>query len=246
MVGRLLLLAALGGCNALLGIESFPPSDATVLRDADGDAVLDAACAAKRWTADFATDPTTRDDNGDGTPDWRLRDGSVFPVAQLEGGVWISPATAQPLDTNPPQRFATKTHIEARLRGTNTAGGQFGGIVWINFGWDVALESYSAVLVDLRRMSDTVQRVRLYAKQTDGMFLVLSESMTGIGFVRVTLEVDPETRIVSFALPELGAALVAEVGPAPSLGGVFDGYVTTFGYDTSAEIDELSVAVCDR
>src|SRR4051812_44567873 len=101
------------------------PGDTSVVVGGDADApppMIDAPtdapgeCGGKRWVADFSSDPTVLDVDGDQIPDWIYRGGGAFPTNQLANGAWHIPmATLPPLDTRPVYDFATKTIIHVRL-----------------------------------------------------------------------------------------------------------------------------------
>ena len=70
------------------------------------------------WEADFSSNPTTLDTNGDGAGDWVVHGGGTFSAASLAGGVWQTSAVA--LDTSPACDFAATTIVDLRMRSTTT------------------------------------------------------------------------------------------------------------------------------
>jgi type II secretory pathway pseudopilin PulG len=70
------------------------------------------------WEADFSSDPTALDVNGDGAGDWLVHGGGTFPVSSLAAGVWQTSAAA--LDTSPACDFAAPTIVDLRMRSTAT------------------------------------------------------------------------------------------------------------------------------
>src|SRR5271166_3476781 len=74
------------------------------------------SCAATRvWSLVLDVDPTQLSWSGDGGPQWVLRAGGAFPVAELDGGVWTS-AGGPVLDTRPLDPFPSRTLVDVRMR----------------------------------------------------------------------------------------------------------------------------------
>ncbi len=228
------------GCNAIIGAHDFP-----VPPDAASDAVIGdasaASCGGTVWRADFSTDPTLLDDNGDGKPDWTSRGGGAFPTMQLVGGVWRSPSTAVPLDTNPVQDFTTRTLVHARMRGTDSDGGLLGAVAWVNVGYD-AMGSYAPVFVDIRLGTDGAQTVSLHTKNAGGAVVTLAaQHVPTQELLDVTLDIDPANLRVTFASSAFeGVYDLARLPPNSTR----EGFASVLGYDTSAEIDDIAIEVC--
>lgn len=196
-------------------------------------------CGGKQWHADFSSDPTMLDQNGDGVPDWALRDGTPFPVDELGGGVWSEPAPGRPLDTQPKQPFVTRTLVHGRMRGTAVDGAR-GAVFWINVGYDVA-GTFAPVYVDAKLQADTSQTLSLWTKTSAGVEVALA-TLDGFSneFIDFDLDIDPGTLAVRFATAR-GTSTFTAIRQSSS---ALDQWATVVAYSTAAEFDDVRIEVC--
>lgn len=167
--------------------DSTPDGDGDGSSDTDADTDADAdggplPCEpGVLWDTDFDLDPTVDDNNGDGFPDWILRDGGAFPIADLSGGIWS--VVDLTLDTNPYRLFSDHIVGEVRFRTlSNTGEAQF----WLWVGHDPG--DSSAILLHANLSHVTAgQHLDLFAYRVDEP--ILSHDIEHEGFVTLTLDV---------------------------------------------------------
>jgi len=239
------LLALLAACNFRThegpDAELSNGSDAAI-RDA-ADAAVDSAgaCGGKLWIADFSTDPSQLDVNGDGVKDWALRDGSTFPTSQLSGGVWHVPSAGlPPLDTQPKQPFTTRTLVQARMRGTASNGAR-GAVFWINVGYQ-ADNSFAPLFVDAKLEVDNTLTLHVLTKTAAGLEQELAQH-SGLpnDFVDFSIDIDPSTLRATFA----GGGIAGTYQLVQQAAGTAtDQWATLTAYSTAAEFDAIRVEVC--
>lgn len=215
----LLVLIALGTACGRIGFEPSP---------------ADASAGCMRWVADFGSDPTTLDHNGDGVPDWHVRGGRAFPAGELMNGAWhASPGVT--LDTHPRHPFDGHTAVHVRMRSRTGSSGTFGTVFWLNV--NTRRPPFSAVFLSLAQEADGRQELRLHGKPAGDAHLVLA-TLSGLpdGFVDVRLEIDAPARMVGVRLdgrtelrvpfPPTGPAIADEWATVlawqGSAGGIFD------------------------
>jgi hypothetical protein len=204
--------------------------------DAGGDAVADApseasypypSCAATRvWSLAFDSDPTQLFWSDDGGPEWVLRAGGAFPVAELEGGVWTS-AGGPVLDTRPLDPFPSRVLVDVRMRSLAVSAGQHGAVFWINM--NEGAPQFSALFAALGLDPDGGQTLSVWGKPagvetTLAAFPGLAEAM-----VDIHLDADPIAGTVgvwvdgdskgTYALPLTGAPNGDEFATILSWGG---------------------------
>jgi prepilin-type N-terminal cleavage/methylation domain-containing protein len=111
---------------------------------------------AAYWEADFDTDPTKVDVNGDGAGDFTRRDNASFSIASITGGLWNGSTI---LDTRPLCDFAQQTIIDVRLRSTTIGSA---ATFTINADWtgNTAATIYASVVLQ----SDNTQTLTVYSK----------------------------------------------------------------------------------
>lgn len=168
----------------------------------------DAGCSSKIWLADFSTDPTTIDSNGDGVLDFAMRDG--LPLGGvLAGGIWTESAGAgRALDSQPKQDFQTRTQVHVRMRSTTVPPSARGALFWINVGYDGT--SFSPLFVEAALDVSSSQTATLYGK-TDGATATKLAQVTGLdnGMHDYWLDIYPTTHTVMFhvdAMPDVSRA----------------------------------------
>jgi hypothetical protein len=197
-------------------------------------------CNGKLWLADFSTDPTALDVNGDGVADWALRDGSSFPTAQLVGGVWSTPSASVALDTQPKQDFTTRVLIHVRMRNT-TVGGARGAVFWINVGYDAG-NSFAPLYVDAKLQGAGTQTLSFWTKNAVGVEQLLDQATSlPPDFLDVDLDVDPTTLRVKYAGGGITGTSMLVRQPQ---GSATDKWATVVAYSGASEFDMVRVEVC--
>lgn len=209
--------------------------------DAVGDAGASpdaATCNGKVWLADFATDPTTTDANGDGVDDWALRDGTPFPTTQLAGGVWHVPAAGKPLDTQPKQPFTTRTLVHVRMRATAATAGH-GAVFWVNVGYRGSDDTFAPLFVAANLVGAT-QDVSLWTKVA-GVETLLpgGQVVAATDFADVTLDIDPTNLTASV---DGGAAV--QLVRQPTGPSSHDAWATVIAFGAASDFDLVRVEVC--
>jgi hypothetical protein len=230
------------------------PRDGTVI-DGDGsplpmiDAPIDSMsgeCGGKRWVADFSSDPTVLDVNGDQIPDWIYRGGGTFPTSQLSGGIWHIPsATLPPLDMRPAQDFTTRTIVRLRLKGALPNSGSKGAVFYMNVGFTApvaGMTTYATLLVDAKRENNATQTLSLWVMDTTGA--ETRPAMTsGLPdqFQDVKLDIDPVLLNVTVTTPgQIGTYSLFRQPPTS----ISPRFFSALGYSTAGDFDFVSVEVC--
>lgn len=239
------LRGALVGCFAAC---SFAPRPSNGPADADATPPNEAApivgkCNGKVWFADFSSDPTTYDNNGDGTNDFTLRTGAAFPTNELVNGEWVTPtATANPLDTMPDQLFDHHMFVDLRMRSTTTSG-QRGAVFYLNFGYDG--NAYAVMMADVKLTSATNQKIELVNRLDPSMpsqDLAFALSPTNpITPLDVSLEVDPPTLTVNYVTTTISGTYTLQRAP-PS--GLPPPWASLTAYSGAAAFDQIRMEIC--
>ena len=244
---RRVLVIALSACGfqhgALGTSDATDASGATDATDGSIDARIDGQmtgnCGGKIWFADFSSDPTTYDNNLDGTNDWKYRTGS-FPTSQLAGGEWLVPSTGfPPLDTQPDQDFSTRIFAHMRMRGTGSAGNR-GAVLYFNVGNTAS--SFITFLVDVKLNSPGSQTVRLVNIHGAGSTETEIASIAGFDAAPVTVDVviDPSVPNVTYNIGTQSATLSLQNRPGMTVAK----WISATAYSTPAAFDELRLEVC--
>ena len=118
------------------------------------------------WEADFSSDPTALDTNGDGAGDWVVHGGGTFSTSSLSGGVWIPGGVA--LDTSPACSFAATTVVDLRMRST-AAGASAVFLINADRSGGLCVPLAAA----LRLEPEGTQTLIVSRKKTDGTFEAL-------------------------------------------------------------------------
>lgn len=204
-------------------------------------------CGGKRWVADFSSDPTVLDVNGDQIPDWIYRGGGAFPTVELSNGVWHIPsANRPPLDTRPVNDFSTKTIVHARLKGSLPNNGTKGAVVYMNFAFTPPIAgntTFATALVDAKKENNGTQTLTLWTLDGGGNESAVS-STVGLPdqFLDVTIELDPTVPSVKLVGPTQSTLI-----PVVRRGGNDNGVARFFsllGYSTAGDFDYISIEVC--
>jgi hypothetical protein len=186
------------------------------------------------WRADFGSNPTSSNFNGDAVSDWAFTGGS-FSAATLINGVWHANGS---LETRPLNNFTTNTIVEASCRNT-TVGGN-GAVLAINA--DRQGGQYAPLMVYVQRQSDGSQTLTLYGKTSDSATkLLCSRSKLPNGFVRFRLTIVPQNNVVNLAIndEDQGTFVYSTYAPSTST----DAYVSISQNTSLAEFDYVDVRV---
>jgi hypothetical protein len=186
------------------------------------------------WRADFSSNPTSSNFNGDAVSDWAFT-GGTFSAATLINGVWNASGM---LSTRPLNNFTTNTIVEASCRNT-TVGGN-GAVLTINA--DRQGGQYAPLMVNVQRQSDGSQTLTLYGKTSDSATkLLCSRSKLSSGFIRFRLTIVPQSNVVNLAIndEDQGTFVYPTYAPSTST----DAYVSIFQNTSLAEFDYVDVRV---
>jgi hypothetical protein len=192
---------------------------------------------AAYWRADFGTNPTFTNANGDTVADW-LQPAGVFDPATLSGGVW-QPAAA--LETRPLSDFTTTTFVDVRCRNTTTGGN--GAVVRINA--DRQGGQYAPLLVYVQRQLDGAQytqNLTLLGKTSDAATKVLfTRTRLPDEFVRFRLTILPQYNVVNLTIndEDQGTFTYPTYAPATAT----DRFLTLYRDTSLAEFDYADVRV---
>jgi len=186
------------------------------------------------WRADFSSNPTTTNANGDAAADWAVSSGS-FDATKLINGVWH---TAGALETRPLGDFTTTTIVEGRCRNT-TVGGN-GAAVRINA--DRQGGTYAPLLVYVRLQADGTQTLTLSGKSSDAATVTLcTRQRLASDFVRFRLILSPQNNVVNLYIndEDQGAFTYPTYAPSSSS----DRFLTLYADTSLAEFDYIDVRV---
>jgi len=192
----------------------------------------------RSWAADFSTDPTTLDVDGDSVADWTIRTGDPFPASELVGGQWVTPPSPA-LDTRPRVDFRGPTRVDIRMAATDSTGN--GATFWINV--DYQIDSFAPIWVTLL-ITGGDQTLVLHGKQVGNDDIALV-TITGVpaGLQDVHLEIDPVASTVA------GSVGTTTIGPVTfdrlPRNGNDDRFGTVIAYNTSAEFDSVRIETCE-
>lgn len=209
--------------------------DAPQPRDAAGGP----ACGGKVWLADFTTDPTTLDLNGDGMPDFAMRDAQPLG-GTLASGVW-SESMPRPLDSQPKQPFLTRTVVHVRMRNTvMPAPGGLGAIFWINVDYDGT--NFAPLYINAALQSGNTQTATLVGKSGPSAAYVIAQvSFLDTGMHDYYLDIAPTQHVVDFKVDALD--MPGKSFTAFAANGNTDEWAS-LDAATASDFDELSVEVC--
>lgn len=203
---------------------------------------------SQQWSADFASDPTQQDLNGDGTPDWVNRGGAAFPTAQLgtvDGrSVWQSGSFSAVVDTNPPELVGDAQSI-VRARATEASTDPGNGVVfWLNF--DKTETDMAAVYFSISATDTGTQRVTFFDKLgVDPVQRSQALDLPGGDFLRVETNYDIDSNTVSY---EVFNDEVNPTTPIASDSFVYnltmpnaDEFATILSWGVASEIDDVQL-----
>lgn len=233
--GAAVVLALVAGCGRI---------DFTSLDDADTPPLV--TCASpKVWHADFSSDPTTRDDNGDSILDWDIRGGAAFNSFELSNGQWTTTG-GDALDSQPKQNFATPVRITGVVHDTDP-GTSTGALFWVNAGYGTG--TFMPVFAAIHRDSNGTQTVSLNTCVStpcpvgqDTYVVLARKAGFPDDFVRVVFEVDPVAGLAQLLSPFRSP--VVKPNRLPVTNDDRWATATSLGNGTAAIFDDLLVEVC--
>jgi hypothetical protein len=187
------------------------------------------------WETDFDDDPTL-DHNGDGDPDWALRDGGTFDPAGLVGGRWQLDAS---LVTSPANDFTTLTTAEVSFRNTNL-GGQ-GAVFWINAHW--LASQCASIVAYLQLQIDGTQTLTVCHLQ-DELTIEPLVTVRGLpsGLVDLRLLIDPALGTVNIQVDEQDQGTYVYSRYTSSHN---DRFASLLATGSAAEFDYVSIRVAE-
>jgi hypothetical protein len=197
------------------------------------------------WEADFSTDPTALDANGDGTPDWIMRDRAPFEVNELQNGVWRAPIS-RALDTNPPMNYLASIQVTVLMKDLNPPDtpqlyfGYAGALFWINYGYTA--EGLIPVFASTVRSDETQQALGLYGKDANAINeLGAPYPVPASEFVLFEMFVDAVAGTASYWVD---AVSMGTVTPTRAVLNNSDMFATLIAPSGNAEFDYVRVATC--
>jgi hypothetical protein len=185
------------------------------------------------WRADFNTDPTVTNANGDAVADWAYSGSGSFNAAGLVGGVWLASGA---LESRPLSDFTATTIVEARCRNT-TVGGN-GAVVRIHA--DRQGGQYAPLLAYLQRQADGSHSFTLNGRTSDfSIKQLFTRAKLPAGFIRFKLTILPQSNVVNLTINDEDQGTFTYPTYAPSSN--TDRYVTLFADTSQAEFDYIDV-----
>jgi len=186
------------------------------------------------WEADFSTDPTILDVNGDGVGDWDCRGGGSFDSGRLGAGVWNADAT---LDTCPNNNFTELTTVDVSFWDKKVGGN--GAVFWVNADWGDG--RVAPIFAFLQLQEDSKQTLTVFHKWDDGTPLPLV-SVGGLpnNFVQLRLLIDPDLDTVNVRVngDEIGTYIYHRVVSTDD-----NRWATVQAWDSDAYFDYVRVRV---
>jgi hypothetical protein len=185
------------------------------------------------WRADFSSNPTSTNVNGDSVADWSYSGSGSFDGATLINGVWYASGA---LESRPLSDFTTKTIVEARCR--NTTVGGYGAVLRINA--DRQGGQYAPLLVYVRRQSDGTQTLSVHGKTSDAITTTLyTRANLSTEFIRFRLLVLPQNNVVNVQINDEDQGTFTYPTYVPS--NTTDRFVTFYADTSLAEFDYVDV-----
>jgi len=188
------------------------------------------------WEADFSSDPTRLDVNGDGAGDWAVHGGGAMDMATVSGGVWHTSGTA--LDTSPVCDFARLTIADVRMRGTLA---QASAVFTINANRSSTVCVPLTAALQLRPWG--TQTLTVSKKKSDGT----TESLITVrglpaAFCDVRLLIDPALNSVSVTV---NGNLIGTYGYGAPATASNDRFATLYASGGAAEFDYVRIRVLE-
>lgn len=198
------------------------------------------ACAnAKTWFFGFDSDPTLADTDNDGVLDWVVRNGTPFPVSELQAGVWHS-QTNSVLDSRPMDAFSSRTVVDVRMQSLSVPSTGRGAVFWVNLNEDQA--AFSAVFVSLALQAGGGQTLTLMGKSGPGTEVALASFPSlAESTIDVHLDIDPVALTVAVGVNGVlrGSYAIPQTG-APNA----DHFATLLAWDGVAGFDSIRIQRC--
>jgi prepilin-type N-terminal cleavage/methylation domain-containing protein len=188
------------------------------------------------WEADFSSDPTALDTNGDGAGDWVVHGGGTFPAASLYGGAWHTSGTA--LDTTPACNFAATTVVDLRMR-SSAAGAS--AVFLINA--DRSGSLCAPLTAALRLEAEGTQTLIVSGKKTDGTFESLI-NVWGLPSTVLDLRLVIDTAVHSISVTANGSFIGAYGYGAPAVSAA-DKFASIYASGGAAEFDYVRIRVLE-
>ena len=147
------------------------------------------------WRADFDTDPTSLDDDFDGTNDWAHIPSGTFDSNELWQGTWKTNSAAS-LTTAVDSNFSTLTTIEYSARDLDAGNG--GVVVWLNADWDGS--TYVPIVAELSLLANDTQTLILKTTVdgSDRILATVNDIPAKLTAVRITIE--PTVNVINLFL----------------------------------------------
>ena len=147
------------------------------------------------WRADFDTDPTSLDDDFDGTNDWAHIPSGTFDSNELWHGTWKTISAAS-LTTAVDSNFSTLTTVEYSARDLDAGNG--GVVVWLNADWDGS--TYVPIVAELSLMANDTQTLILKTTVdgSDRILATVNDIPAKLTAVRITIE--PTVNVINLFL----------------------------------------------
>jgi hypothetical protein len=189
-----------------------------------------------QWEADFSSDPTTLDVNGDGAGDWVVHGGGTVPSASLSGGVWQTTTVA--LDTSPACNFAATTVVDLRMRAV-TAGGS--AVFLINA--DRAGTLCAPLMATLKLETEGTQTLTVSRKKSTGTFetLIVARGLPSALF-DLRFVIDPVVHSISVTANGSFIGTYSYGAPAVTTA---DKFATIYATGGTAEFDYVRIRVLE-
>jgi Tfp pilus assembly protein PilW len=189
---------------------------------------------AAYWRADFDSNPTTSNGNGDSTADWAQTTGTFDP-ATLASGIW---RPTNSLETRPFYDFTNVTTIDVRCQNTSVGGN--GAVMRINA--DRQGGQFAPLFVCVQLQSDGTQTLTLYGKSSDtNMTPLFTRSRLSSDPVRYQLMILPQNNVVNLRINDDDQGTYSYPTHAPL--STTNRYLTLFEDTSQAEFDYVEVRV---
>jgi len=188
------------------------------------------------WRADFNSNPTTTNGNGDNVADWVQTAGTFDPLT-LVSGLWRTGST---IETRPLCDFATVTTIDVRCQ--NTTPGGNGAVLRINA--DRQSGQYAPLLVYVQLQADGSQTLTLNGKSSDANTTqIFTRRRLSSDPIRYQLTILPQSDVVSLRINDefQGAFIYPTYAPSTNS----NRFVTLYEDISQAEFDYVDIRVAN-
>jgi hypothetical protein len=188
------------------------------------------------WEADFSSDPTALDTNGDGAGDWVVHGGGTLPGSSLSGGVWLTSGVA--LDTSPACDFAATTVVDLRMRSTAVGSS---AVFLINA--DRAGNVCAPLTATLKLEAEGTQTLTVSRKKSDGTFeaLIVARGLPSSVF---DLRLLIDTAVHSIRVTANGS-FIGTYGYGAPAASTTDKFASIYASGGAAEFDYVRIRVLE-